>query len=76
MTCGVFDTRFYFHLNEHLHVLTRTEPQILPTKEPVIDKAKVEDCVKKMKNKKAAGPDGLKAELYKALLKKKCALTA
>ena len=36
--------------------------------EPEIMETDVIKCIKKMKNKTAAGPDELKPELYKALL--------
>ncbi|XP_064099355.1 uncharacterized protein LOC135210377 [Macrobrachium nipponense] len=45
--------------------------KIIPMQEPVITKEKVIACLSKLKAKKAAGPDGIKPELYKALMKSK-----
>ncbi|XP_064090860.1 uncharacterized protein LOC135204641 [Macrobrachium nipponense] len=38
-------------------------------KEPLITEEKVIACLSKLKAKKAAGPDGIKPELYQALMK-------
>ena len=56
------------HLREHMDMAVRIENILLPMKEPEINKEKVIKCLKKIKNKKAAGPDGIKPEIYKAFL--------
>ena len=54
-------------LREHLDMVMRTGNIIKAMEEPKIDEKKVKMCLKKQRNKKAAGPDGLKPELYKTL---------
>ena len=54
-------------LREHLDMAFPIEKIIRPMREPSITEKKVKSCLKRLKNKKAAGPDGLKSELYKTL---------
>lgn len=62
------DSIFAYILREHLDAVDEVEHQIRPMEKPDISVEKVERRVKKLKNKKAAGPDGLKAEIYKAMI--------
>ena len=55
-------------LREHMDMVGTTENSIKPMKYPKITEEKVKRCLKRLKNKKAAGPDGLKPEMYKTLM--------
>ena len=46
-------------------------PQLIGMQEVKITEKDVEKQIRKMKSRKAAGPDGLKAELYKEAIKSK-----
>ena len=60
-------------LREHMDMAYRTENVINPMYYPKITEEKVKKCLKRQKNKKAAGPDGLKPEMYKTLVEdEKC----
>ena len=52
---------------EHLSTVMKTENEIAPMKRVVITKEKVRETIKKMKNNKAAGPDGIKPEIFKEI---------
>lgn len=63
-----------YHLREHMDMVVRIDNIIRPMKEPVIDEERIKKCLKKLRNKKAAGPDGIKPEIYKAFLNSKICL--
>ena len=56
-------------LNEHMDMAFAHTETVAPMNTPMINEENVMKCVKQMKNKTAPGPDGLKAEFYKALVK-------
>ena len=55
-------------IREHMDALIEIENYIHPMSQPLVDTNKVKNIIKKMKNKKSAVPDGLKVDLYKALM--------
>lgn len=55
-------------LREHIDMIGEVKKPPSTMIEPTITQSSVSSCIKKLKNKTAAGPDGLKPELYKALL--------
>ena len=57
------------NLREHYDLALDIKWNIKPMKEPKIDKNKVKKCLKRLKVGKSEGPDGLKPENYKAMLK-------
>ena len=63
-------------LREHLDMARYEEKEIIPMKEVRITEAQVKDCLNKLKNKKAAGPDNIKPEMYKALKNSKEGIVA
>ncbi|XP_064102661.1 chromosome partition protein Smc-like [Macrobrachium nipponense] len=65
------DYRFPKVLREHMDPMMECKRKIIPMQEPLITKEKVIACLSKLKAKKAAGPDGIKPEFYKALMKSK-----
>ena len=61
---------------EHLDAAMGIVNAIIPMESPTIDIRKVRQTLKQLRNNKAAGPDGLKPELYKAMEKSElCLLT-
>ena len=56
-------------LQEHTDMDQARMEEIVPMDEPEINEGKVHRCVQRMRNKTAAGPDGLKTEFYKAITK-------
>ena len=61
---------FHYSLREHMDMAMEVENQIKPMRKPEFSVQKVAQRIKKLKCKKAAGPDGIKAEIYKALADK------
>lgn len=58
-----------WELREHYDMILPIQGKIKNMKEPKIDRDKTIKCLKKLKKGKSAGPDGLRPEYYKALLK-------
>jgi len=52
---------------EHYEMAFRMRTGISNIQEEIISEDRVMKCLRKMKNKKAAGPDGIRPELYKVL---------
>ena len=59
---------FQYNIREHLDMAVMVENQIEPMQKPEFTTQKVKKVIQKLKCRKAAGPDGIKPELYKALL--------
>ena len=57
------------HNYEHLDMAMKTEKEIMPMEKVEITKEKVREAISKMKNNKAAGPDGIKPEVFKEIEK-------
>ncbi|XP_064085418.1 uncharacterized protein LOC135200744 [Macrobrachium nipponense] len=68
------DYRFPKVLREHVDLLMEGKRKIIPKQEPLITEGKVLACLSKLKAKKATGPDGIKPELYKVLMKRKACI--
>ena len=62
-------------MKDHIDTIGKIENKIEKMEKPKLTTQELEKILKKMKNKKSAGPDGLKPELYKALLKSKICLS-
>ena len=60
---------FPIELIEHLDMAFHIDSNVIPMETPEINTRLVELKVKCMKNRSAPGPDGLKPEMYKALVK-------
>ena len=60
---------FPVEIREHMDMIMRTENHIRNMEKVKFEEEEVKAIIQKMRNKKAAGPDGLKGELYKALAK-------
>ena len=58
-------------IREHMDMVMKTDNQINRMDKVSFEEEEVEDIIKKVKKGKAAGPDGLKGELYKALTRSK-----
>lgn len=56
-------------LRDHSEMAFSVTEELEATAEPIINEENVQRCVKDMKCKTAAGPDDLKPEMFKALLK-------
>lgn len=54
-------------LREHMDAAMESRNMITPMKYPDFTNRKVKEKLRKLKNRKAAGPSGLKPELYKAM---------
>ena len=54
-------------LREHVDMCFPTNNKITPMEYPTLTTKEVKQCLTKLKNKKACGPDNLKPELYKTL---------
>ncbi|KAK4318775.1 hypothetical protein Pmani_010198 [Petrolisthes manimaculis] len=60
-------------LTEHMELVTRVSKNIKRMEMPVITKEEVQKCLRELKNKKSAGMDEIKPEMYKTLIKsEKC----
>lgn len=58
---------FPIELREHMDAAVESRNKITPMIQPHLSKEKVKRTLKRLKNKKAAGPSGLKPEMYKSL---------
>ncbi|MEL6606481.1 MAG: reverse transcriptase family protein, partial [Cyanobacteria bacterium J06614_10] len=74
----IYGNRFPREIREHIEagVQIMERNRIKPMNKPDITEEKIKKCLKRLKKKKAPGPDGMKAELYKPLTEsKKCIKT-
>ena len=66
---NIQETNFSKNLREHLHYAFEIdETSITYRKKSIITLSKVENQINYMKNRKSPGPDGIKIEIFKALL--------
>ncbi|KAK4325011.1 hypothetical protein Pmani_004393 [Petrolisthes manimaculis] len=63
-------------LREHMDMVLKVDKKTNPMKEPRVSKEDVKKALHKLKNNKAAGPDSIKPELYKALTRNDTCLTS
>ena len=70
---NIYNTRFPVELREHIDMVApiRGTNRIRPMNEIDLNEEKITKCLKNFKEKKAAGPDRLKSELYKILANNK-----
>ena len=55
-------------IREHLEMALQISETKSSIEDEIINEERVKQCLKKMKIKKAAGPDGIKPEFYKTFL--------
>ena len=56
------------HTAEHFDMAFQIKKEITHMEKPIITTRQLKENIKKLKNKKSAGPDKLKPELYKILI--------
>lgn len=62
------------YVAEHIEMACTVDRGIRKMNKPHIKTQDLKECLQKMKNKKAAGLDGIKPEFYKALVKNQVCL--
>lgn len=66
---------FPIHVREHMDMAENITVNIAPMDYPNMEVQKVKNCLKKLRNNKAPGPDKLKTEIYKVIGKNETCIT-